>query len=78
MSQEKVDKRKAEKSNRAKLMKRERIVSRIRLIVVIVILAVLVGWISKSAYTKIRSSMDRNMINADFSVMDDYASSLPQ
>ena len=76
MSQEKVDKYKKEKANRAKLQKREKRVLFFEKLAIGAVCLVALGWIGYSAYNMYESSRPRQMAEVDYSEIDSYIESL--
>ena len=82
MSQKKVDAYKAEKANREKIMKKEKLILTIEklaaLVAWIAICVAMVGWIGFSAYTKIEAKEASTVTETvmDTSAIDNYVSGL--
>lgn len=76
MSQEKVDKRKHEKENRAKLLKREKMQNKMRKVVGVVVVIVIAFWMLYSLYGKWDASRERSVITADFTSVSEYVNNL--
>ncbi|SFB12338.1 hypothetical protein SAMN05216249_1105 [Acetitomaculum ruminis DSM 5522] len=76
MSQEKVDKYKKEKANRAKTMKKEKIRLRIEIALTCLVLFMLVGWVGYSVYTTASSSKEVVATDINLDAITDYLSSL--
>lgn len=78
MSQEKVDRYKAEKANRKKIMARER---RMHLLAVVcgwVVVIGIVGWAGYSAYNIYENSKPMETIYANLDPINDYMQSLTE
>lgn len=76
MSQEKVAKYKEEKANRKKNMKKEKRAKVIRNTVMTVVLAAVVGWVGYSGVTYYQENKAREVVEADFTAVDDYINAL--
>ena len=72
MSQEKVNKYKAEKANRKEIMKKEKRNKMIARLAGSVIGLALVAWIGYSAYDSIAEAIYTSQVEVDFSAIDDY------
>lgn len=55
MSQAKVDKHKEEKANRRKIMKREKRMHRLEMSAVVLVVALMIGWIGFSVHDKMEN-----------------------
>lgn len=60
MSQKKVDQYKLEKANRQKIMKRERMMTRLGVLAAVVVLAALVGWFGFAVYKNSQAKAEKN------------------
>lgn len=78
MSQAKVDKRKEEKKNREKIMRKEKAGRAFAWLIVIVICAGIVGWLGYSIYQSANSSNGPERVIVDTTALDDYLDTLPQ
>lgn len=76
MSQEKVDRYKAEKANRKKNMQKEKAKSIAARICAIAVCAVLVGWGGYSVYNRYEENKPTKYIEMDPTAISDYQSSL--
>ena len=74
MSQEKVDKYKAEKANRKKNIKKQKLQNALHKCVIGVIGLALIGWIGYSAYNTYQTNRPVDEIQIDYSAVDE----LPQ
>ncbi|MCF0146587.1 MAG: hypothetical protein HUJ73_08385 [Eubacterium sp.] len=76
MSQKKVDYRKEQKYNRKEIMKKEKVVRRVQIIVVIAILAALVGWFSVLVVQSKKSSQpsSASVTNISVDAFDEFQS----
>ncbi|MBQ6386720.1 MAG: hypothetical protein IJJ38_11210 [Lachnospiraceae bacterium] len=82
MSQKKVDQYKEYKKNRAKILKREKMVRRIEMIAAALICAVLVGWLGYSAVQTRNKAAEENAqapaaVEVDMNAYMDYVNTLP-
>ncbi|MDO4617627.1 MAG: hypothetical protein Q4B03_09280 [Lachnospiraceae bacterium] len=82
MSQEKVDRYKQEKANRQKIMKREKIRTRLSILAATVVMVGLIGWFSAAVYQNAKATSAANTsaetITLDTSDVDTYLSDLAQ
>lgn len=78
MSQEKVDKYKKEKANRKQIMRKERMMSIVRKVILTVVAVALVGWIAYSAYDIYDSNKERAVAEVDYTAVTDYMNSLSE
>lgn len=78
MSQEKVDKYKKEKANRKQIMRKERMMSIVRKVILAVVALALVGWIAYSAYDIYDSNKERAVAEVDYTAVTDYMNSLSE
>lgn len=78
MSQEKVDKYKKEKANRKQIMRKERMMSIVRKVILTVVAFALVGWIAYSAYDIYDSNKERAVAEVDYTAVTDYMNSLSE
>lgn len=76
MSQEKVDKYKAEKANRKQNLKKEKCKSIAGRICAVVVLCAIVGWGGYSIYTRYEDTKPTNYIEVDTSAISNYQDSL--
>ncbi len=76
MSQEKVDKYKQEKANRKKNMKKEKAQNALRKCAVVVVGAVLIGWIGYSAYGAYEARKPQQEAQLDYSALVGMATEL--
>lgn len=76
MSQEKVDRYKAEKANRKKNMKKEKVKQGIRRLVVGVCGLALVGWLGYSAWDMYESSRPKQVAEVDYTAVSEYQAGL--
>lgn len=76
MSQEKVDKYKAEKAKRKQNIKKEKAKYLLRRCVVFVLGLVLVGWIGISAYRVYEDNRPKQTAEVDYGAITDYEGSL--
>lgn len=79
MSQAKVDRYKAEKANRKKIMKKQKTIRAISTACATVVCVVVLGWIGYSAYgyfhTEETKTVARTEVNMD--ALNDYLNTLP-
>jgi len=76
MSQQKVDKYKADKANRSQIIKKEKRTRRVEIICVTVIMVGLVGWFANSYYAReveSRPATERPIVSG---AIDDYLNNL--
>lgn len=76
MSQQKVDRYKQEKANRAKIMKKAKRMSILRRCGFTVVGLALVGWIGVSAYQLYEEKQPRNSVEVNYDAISNYMSSL--
>lgn len=76
MSQEKVDKYKESKTNRKKIMKKEKIKNIFRKCALGVVGLALVGWLGFSAYNTYESKQPRETVEIDYGSVEDYMNGL--
>lgn len=76
MSQEKVDRYKAEKAKRKQTMKKEKAVYFMRRCVVFVLALAMIGWIGYSAVHIYNESRPKETAEVDFSAIDEYQQTL--
>ena len=78
MSQEKVDKYKKEKANRKQIMRKERMMSIVRKVILTVVALARVGGIAYSAYDIYDSNKERAVAEVDYTAVTDYMNSLSE
>jgi|UPI0003011C8B predicted negative regulator of RcsB-dependent stress response len=81
MSQEKVDAYKAEKKNRKKIMRREKIKTRLTVFCVTAVLLAGIGWFSWAVYNNVKAnnaSASGNQTELDLSAVTDYQTLLSE
>jgi len=76
MSQEKVDRYKASKTNRKQEVKKKKITKTLRITGASIILAAIVFWLGFSAYNNYQAKQPRPSVGADTTDIIDYAESL--
>ena len=76
MSQEKVDKYKAQKANRKAIMKKEKMKHRMRQLSVAVVGLVIVGWLGYSAYNVYESKKPKQTAEVDYKAITEYQQNL--
>ncbi len=76
MSQAKVDKYKKNKANRQQLIKKEKLMHRLEMVLITLVCIAFVGWIGYSIYAKVESSKDPAEIVFDNSALTEYTSNL--
>lgn len=76
MSQEKVDKYKAEKANRKQNLKKEKYKLIAGRICAVVVVLAIIGWGGYSIYTRYEDTKPTNYIDVDTSAISDYQNSL--
>ncbi len=78
MSQKKVDAYKAEKANREKLMKKEKLVLRLEKLAALVVCVVAVVWVGYSIYGKVTEGQEDVVTETvmDTSALDSYLDGL--
>ena len=69
MSQAKVDKYKQDKANRKEIMRKEKMQSRIRKSVAVVVAVVVVGWAGYSAYNSYTTGQEE--VSIDYTAVDE-------
>ena len=80
MSQEKVDKYKEYKANKAKIIKKEKMVRRIEIGAIAVVAAAFIGWIGFSIYAEKNdpTSATATVTQMDATALDEYITSLSE
>ncbi len=78
MSQEKVDRYKKDKANRKKIMRKQRIMSVVRKLILAAAALALVGWLGYSAYDIYRSNQERMVAEVNYDAVTDYLNSLSE
>jgi len=76
MSQEKVNRYKEEKANRKAILRKERIKSMVRKIILLVLSVALVGWVGFSAYYTWENNRPRDMVTVNYDSITGYLQSL--
>ncbi len=80
MSQEKVDLYKEEKKNRKKLMRREKIRTRLTVVAVVAIFGILIGWFSWAVYNNVKNNQattaKATTTELDLSAIESYTTAL--
>lgn len=76
MSQEKVDRYKAEKANRKQIMRKQKIKRIVSQAVMGVVALVLVGWLGYSAYDLYEEKRPREVAEVDYTAVNEYMQSL--
>lgn len=80
MSQEKVDLYKEEKKNRKKLMRREKIRTRLTVVAVVVVFGFLIGWFSWAVYNNVKNNQattaKATTTELDLSAIESYTTAL--
>lgn len=76
MSQEKVDRYKAEKANRKEIMKKQKTMSLMRKTALGVIAVALIGWLGYSAYGTYQNSQPRDVVEIDYDAITQYVNEL--
>lgn len=76
MSQEKVDRYKKEKTNRKKIMKKERFMNAIRKTVLSMAALMLVGWLGYSAYQTYEAGKERPVAQVNYDAVNNYMGTL--
>ena len=80
MSQEKVDLYKEEKKNRKKIMRREKIRTRLTVVAVVVVLGFLIGWFSWAVYNNVKNNQattaKATTTELDLSAIESYTTAL--
>lgn len=78
MSQEKVNRYKEEKANRKQIMAKEKRQKAIRKAVGAVVAVVLIGWIGYSAVDTYQSSRPRDVVEVDYTAVDEYLQTISE
>lgn len=78
MSQEKVNRYKEEKANRKQIMAKQKRQKAIRKVAGAVIAVALVGWIGFSAVDTYQNSRPRDVVEVDYTAMEDYMESITE
>ena len=80
MSQEKVDLYKEEKKNRKKIMRREKIRTRLTVVAVVVVFGLLIGWFSWAVYNNVKNNQattaKATTTELDLSAIESYTTAL--
>ncbi|MCR4751404.1 MAG: hypothetical protein K5852_03825 [Eubacterium sp.] len=80
MSQAKVDYHKEQKRNRKQIMKKEKAVRRVEILILIVVLAALIGWFSYLVYGNVKAKSEANAPvvtkEMDLSAWENYTQNL--
>ena len=76
MSQQKVDKYKADKANRSQIMKKQKQRVRIEIIASVAVLVGLLGWFGRSYYERVESTKPPVEYPISSGAIDDYLSGL--
>lgn len=80
MSQEKVDLYKEEKKNRKKLMRREKIRTRLTVVAVVAVFGILIGWFSWAVYNNVKNNQattaKATTTELDLSAIESYTTAL--
>ena len=80
MSQEKVDLYKEEKKNRKKIMRREKIRTRLTVVAVVVVFGFLIGWSSWAVYNNVKNNQattaKATTTELDLSAIESYTTAL--
>ena len=80
MSQEKVDLYKEEKKNRKKIMRREKIRTRLTVVAVVVVFGFLIGWFSWAVYNNVKNNQATTAkamtTELDLSAIESYTTAL--
>lgn len=76
MSQEKVDRYKKEKANRKQIMRKQKIMSYVRKVVLGIVALALVGWLGYSAWQMYDSGKERIVAEVNYDSINDYVNSL--
>ena len=80
MSQEKVDLYKEEKKNRKKIMRREKIRTRLTVVAVVVVFGFLIGWFSWAVYNNVKNNQattaKATTTELDLSAIESYTTAL--
>lgn len=78
MSQEKVDKYKAQKARRKEIMAKEKRIRFVRKTVLSLVVVALFGWLGYSAYRTYANSQPREEAAVDYTALQDYMNSLQE
>jgi len=78
MSQEKVNRYKEEKANRKAILRKERMKSMVRKIILLVLSVALIGWVGFSAYYTWENNRPRDMVTVNYDSITDYLQSLAE
>lgn len=78
MSQEKVNRYKEEKANRKQLMEKQKKQKALRKVAGIVIAVVLIGWVGYSAVDAYQESRPRDVVEVDYTVVDEYLQTIAE
>lgn len=80
MSQEKVDLYKEEKKNRKKIMRREKIRTRLTVVAVVAVFGILIGWFSWAVYNNVKNNQattaKATTTELDLSAIESYTTAL--
>ena len=77
-SQEKVNRYKEEKANRKQLMEKQKKQKALRKVAGIVIAVVLIGWVGYSAVDAYQESRPRDVVEVDYTVVDEYLQTIAE
>lgn len=78
MSQEKVERYKQEKANRKKIIRKQRMMSVVRKVVLSLAALALVGWLGFSAYQTHEAKQERPVAEVNYDAINEYLSGLSQ
>lgn len=78
MSQEKVNRYKEEKANRKQLMEKQKKQKALRKVAGIVIAVVLIGWVGYSAVDAYQESRPRDVVEVDYTAVDEYLQTIAE
>ncbi len=78
MSQAKVDRYKQEKANRKSNMKKQKMLSRVRVTVAALVAVALVGWCGYSVYSRLEANKPAKETVIDYGVMNELDSALSE
>lgn len=78
MSQEKVNRYKEEKANRKQIMAKQKKQKAIRKVVGAVIAVVLIGWVGYSAVDTYQDSRPRDVVEIDYTAVDEYLETIAE
>lgn len=78
MSQEKVNRYKEEKANRKQTMAKQKRERAIRKVAGVVIAVVMVAWIGYSAVDAYQSSRPRDVVEVDYTAMEEYMQTISE